>query len=75
MRWGVVALVLLALLAPPRAAQAGAWTWGFGEVYAKVDAGAHVALRYLDPRTGEAVDASYVGQRRTGCWWTASPPS
>jgi hypothetical protein len=62
-RWATLTLLLLTLLAPARAAEAGAWTKGFGEVYAKVDAGAYVALRYVDPRTGEAVDASYVGQR------------
>lgn len=60
MRW-VLGVVIALLL--PATAQAGAWTKGFGEVYAKVDAGAYVALRYVDPRTGESIDASYVGQR------------
>ena len=57
------ALLAALFLLAPASADAGAWSKGFGEVYAKVEGGAYVALRYVDPRTGESVDASYVGQR------------
>jgi hypothetical protein len=63
MRRALLTVAVAASLALPARAEAGAWTKGFGELYAKIDAGAYVALRYVDPRTGESVDASYVGQR------------
>ena len=65
MRGGGIAagIALLAGLVGAAPAQAGAWTRGFGEHYVKVGADSYVGLAWVDPETGEPVDARYFGEQ------------